>query len=182
MNFFRKIDYRNTSSSITCGNHSYSYKDLFYDINNFNFLAEEKSLVFIISENNYECVAAYSGISYFDSVVCLLDQSIKQEALDNLINKFKPSYIFQKKSRVAVDDWEVVFEIGIYCLYSTGYYKDYSIYKDLSLLLPTSGSTGSPKCVRLSYRNIYSNTVAICNYLNISSSDKVIKFIGIQNI
>ena len=57
MNFFRKIDYKNTSSSIICGNHSYSYKDLFHDINNFNFLIEEKSLVFIISENNYECVA-----------------------------------------------------------------------------------------------------------------------------
>ena len=174
MNFFRKIDYKNTSSSIICGNHSYSYKDLFHDINNFNFLIEEKSLVFIISENNYECVAAYSGVSYFDSVVLLLDQSIKQEALNNLISNFKPSYIFQNTSRTAADDWEVVFKIGVYCFYSTGHLKDYSIYKDLSLLLPTSGTTGSPKCVRLSYSNIYSNTVAICNYLNISSSDKVI--------
>ena len=93
--------------------------------------------------------------------------------MNNLINNFKPSYIFQNTSRTAVDDWEVVFKIGL-LLYSTGHLKDYSIYKDLSLLLPTSGSTGSPKCVRLSYSNIYSNTVAICNYLNISSSDKVI--------
>ncbi|OUX31806.1 MAG: hypothetical protein CBE24_04655 [bacterium TMED264] len=174
MNFFRKIDYENTSSSIICDNHIYSYKDLFYDIKNFNFLADQKSLVFIISENNYECLAAYSGVSYFDSVVLLLDQSIKQEALNNLINKFKPSYIFQNTSRMTLGNWEVVFEFGVYCFYSIGYVKDYSIYKDLSLLLPTSGTTGSPKCVRLSYSNIYSNTVAICSSLNISSSDKVI--------
>tara|TARA_S200000501_G_scaffold333082_1_gene336236 strand:- start:505 stop:1608 length:1104 start_codon:yes stop_codon:yes gene_type:complete len=75
---------------------------------------------------------------------------------------------------MTLGNWEVVFEFGVYCFYSIGYVKDYSIYKDLSLLLPTSGTTGSPKCVRLSYSNIYSNTVAICSSLNISSSDKVI--------
>ena len=46
--------------------------------------------------------SAYSGVSYFDSVVLLLDQSIKQEALNNLISNFKPSYIFQNTSRTAV--------------------------------------------------------------------------------
>ena len=95
MNFFRKIDYQNSSSNIICENQIYSYRDLFYDINKFNFLADKKSLVFILSENNYECVAAYSGVSYFDSVVLLLDRSIKEEALSTLINSFKPSYIFQ---------------------------------------------------------------------------------------
>ena len=174
MNFFRKIDYHNSSSNIMCDNQIYSYRDLFYDINKFNFLADKKSLVFILSENNYECVAAYSGVSYFDSVVLLLDRSIKEEALSTLINSFKPSYIFQNTKRMALDNWVPVLEIGVYCLYSTGYTKDYVLNKNLSLLLPTSGTTGSPKCVRLSYSNIYSNTVAICNYLNISSRDRVI--------
>ena len=99
MNFFKKIDYLNTSSNIICNNQTYSYKDLFHDINNFKFIADKKSLVFILSENNYECIAAYSGVSYFDSVVLLLDGSIKQEPLDNLINKFKPSYIFQNLAK-----------------------------------------------------------------------------------
>ena len=111
MNFFKKIDYLNTSSSIICNNQTYSYKDLFHDINHFKFIANKKSLVFILSENNYECIAAYSGVSYFDSVVMLLDGSIKQEPLNNLINKFKPSYIFQESSRVALDHWEVILRL-----------------------------------------------------------------------
>ena len=66
MNFFKNIDYQNTTSKIICDNNLYSYQDLFKDINNFKFLANQKSLVFIISENNYDCIAAYSGVSYFD--------------------------------------------------------------------------------------------------------------------
>ena len=88
MNFFKKIDYQNTSSNIICKNQTYSYKDLFHDINHFKFIASKKSLVFILSENNYECIAAYSGVSYFDSVVMLLDGSIKQEPLNNLIKSY----------------------------------------------------------------------------------------------
>ena len=85
MNFFKKIDYLNTSSSIICNNKTYSYKDLFHDINHFKFIAKKKSLVFILSENNYECIAAYSGVSYFDSVVMLLDGSINQETSTNIV-------------------------------------------------------------------------------------------------
>ena len=45
------------------------------------------------------------------------------------------------------------------------------LYSDLALLLPTSGTTGSSKFVRISHKNLYFNTVDICNYLKINSSD-----------
>ncbi|WP_114418150.1 AMP-binding protein [Marinospirillum perlucidum] len=45
---------------------------------------------------------------------------------------------------------------------------------DLALLLSTSGSSGSPKSVMLSYQNIYSNAESIAEYLQIQSTDVAI--------
>jgi acyl-CoA synthetase (AMP-forming)/AMP-acid ligase II len=46
------------------------------------------------------------------------------------------------------------------------------LHEDLALLLSTSGSTGSPKLVRLSHRNLASNAVAIADYLDIRETDR----------
>ncbi len=45
------------------------------------------------------------------------------------------------------------------------------LHQDLAVLLSTSGSTGSPKLVRLSHRNLESNASAICRYLKLNESD-----------
>jgi acyl-CoA synthetase (AMP-forming)/AMP-acid ligase II/peptidoglycan/LPS O-acetylase OafA/YrhL len=48
------------------------------------------------------------------------------------------------------------------------------LHPDLSLLLPTSGSTGSPKLVRLSRRNLEANAQAIVDYLKITPAERAI--------
>ena len=48
------------------------------------------------------------------------------------------------------------------------------IHNDLGLLLSTSGTTGSPKLVRLSYKNLQSNAESIGQYLNITAKEKPI--------
>ena len=46
------------------------------------------------------------------------------------------------------------------------------LHPDLALLLSTSGSTGSPKLVRLSRRNLVANATAIADYLDIRETDR----------
>ena len=46
------------------------------------------------------------------------------------------------------------------------------LHDDLALLMSTSGSTGSPKLVRLSHTNLASNAAAIAEYLDISETDR----------
>jgi hypothetical protein len=48
----------------------------------------------------------------------------------------------------------------------------HGLHPDLALLLSTSGSTGSPKLVRLSHRNLATNTAAIAEYLDIRETDR----------
>lgn len=48
---------------------------------------------------------------------------------------------------------------------------------DLCIMLSTSGSTGSPKCVKLSHTNLTSNAASIAEYLNITTDD-----VGVVNL
>jgi len=50
----------------------------------------------------------------------------------------------------------------------------YVVHPDLVVLLSTSGSTGSPKLVRLSWKNVESNAQSICQALNITSHSRAI--------
>jgi acyl carrier protein len=49
-----------------------------------------------------------------------------------------------------------------------------ALHPDLAVMLSTSGSTGSPKLVRLSGRNIASNAASIAEYLGITPHDRAI--------
>ena len=48
----------------------------------------------------------------------------------------------------------------------------HELHRDLALLLSTSGSTGSPKLVRLSRTNLVTNAEAIATYLDIRRTDR----------
>ncbi|MEV6402833.1 AMP-binding protein [Streptomyces bobili] len=48
----------------------------------------------------------------------------------------------------------------------------HELHPDLALLLSTSGSTGSPKLVRLSYDNLQANAESIATYLDIGEDDR----------
>ncbi len=48
----------------------------------------------------------------------------------------------------------------------------HELHPDLALLLSTSGSTGSPKLVRLSRANLESNAAAIAEYLDLGARDR----------
>jgi acyl-coenzyme A synthetase/AMP-(fatty) acid ligase len=50
----------------------------------------------------------------------------------------------------------------------------HELHPDLALLLSTSGTTGSPKLVRLSRANVASNAAAIADYLELTPADRAI--------
>jgi acyl-coenzyme A synthetase/AMP-(fatty) acid ligase len=56
----------------------------------------------------------------------------------------------------------------------------HDLHSELALLLSTSGSTGSPKLVRLSHDNLQANAEAIAGYLGIRDTDRAITTLPMQ--
>lgn len=56
----------------------------------------------------------------------------------------------------------------------------HELHPDLALLASTSGSTGSPKLVRLSAENLRSNAAAIADYLRLSPGDRAATTLPLQ--
>jgi len=67
--------------------------------------------------------------------------------------------------------YEVILSDWNYSLVKTGF-APVPMYEDLSLLLPTSGSTGSPKLVRHCYRNIEANAENVKNLFQLTPDEK----------
>jgi acyl-coenzyme A synthetase/AMP-(fatty) acid ligase len=109
------------------------------------------------------------------AVVALLHDRMDPVFYRNLLEAYKPEYIcFPDERPEHHPGWTELERFDSYSLVKTDYLIDYSPIDDLALLLTTSGSTGSPKFVRQSYRNVASNTQSIAEYLSIRSADKAI--------
>lgn len=129
----------------------------------------QRSLIFLLSENCIGSLLGYTA-ALSNRIVPLIISAATEEGLYNhLYELYHPEYLWlpQAKSEGKV----VVFSAWDYCLVKTGN-KPVPMYEKLSLLLPTSGSTGSPKLVRHSYRNIEANADNVRRLFKLDGKEK----------
>lgn len=136
---------------------------------------ERRRLVFLLCRNTTEAVIGYVGFLRNRVVPVMLDAAIDHELLHNLLELYHPSYIYAPGERkTEFEGADLLWEGKEYRLFQYRWKKTYAVHKDLALLLTTSGSTGSPKFVRQTYRNIQSNAEAIVEYLKIGPDERPI--------
>ena len=136
---------------------------------------EIRSLIFIVSTNSQESVTAYISSIINGIVTMLLDSSIQEDMLYTLLDSYMPKYIYAPASIFNnISGYCIIRQDSIYILHKREKNINYKINNNLALLLSTSGSTGSPKHVMLSYENIKDNTKAITEYLHINQKDRTI--------
>lgn len=130
----------------------------------------ERSLVFCVCKNCVPSIAGYVGFLQKRAVPVLLNAAIDGELLHELLAAYRPGFIWCPEGFA---DGEAIFSQDGYVLLPT-HEKAPAMDVQLALMLTTSGSTGSPKFVRQSYRNIESNTSSIVEYLDIRPEDRAI--------
>jgi acyl-coenzyme A synthetase/AMP-(fatty) acid ligase len=134
-----------------------------------------KSVVFCLCKNTIPSLAGYISFLRAGFVPLLLDGEQDMSLINTLLDIYKPLYIWLPQSAEEnFIETEKILSFHSYTLLKTKFNNQVKLYDDLALLLTTSGSTGSPKLVRLSYRNILSNAQAIAEYLNIDSNERPI--------
>ncbi len=151
-----------------------TYDNLVKEADSLASVIGKRTLVFSLCSNSLESLIGYVGFLRNDIVPVLLDSKLNAELLAKLLKTYEPAYVWLPSAEKNSVLGTPVYSYGSYDLVKTGYDVDITLYPELALLLTTSGSTGSPKLVRQSYRNIEANTESICEYLEITSSDRPI--------
>jgi len=134
-----------------------------------------RCLVFCLCTNTIGSIVGYTAFVEGKIPPVLLNAHLEKELLNNLLDSYLPSYLWTPEEMAAeFAGMETVYSSYNYTLLKTGYDKKYELYDELCLLLTTSGSTGSPKFVRQSYKNVLTNARQIVEYLELSETEKPI--------
>ncbi len=149
-----------------------SYKDLIIIFNQLSYILKKRSLILILCNNSLGSIISYLFCLYSNHVVILIDKKISDYELKRLIILYKPNYIISEDLRSLKNEKKIVPKIKIFGsnIYFTNS-KNVKLKTDLQLLLPTSGSMGASKFVKLSKSNLYKNTVSIIKYLKLNKKD-----------
>lgn len=119
-------------------------------------LAGVRQLIFLKAHNNIDTLIVYLAALAGQHPLMLLNPTIPEDKLALLIELYQPNLIIENLSISRLND------------------KTLNLAHDLTLLLSTSGSTGSPKQVALSAANLQSNAQSICDFLPIQQTDRTI--------
>lgn len=168
--------YRNQTAVVTEYNETLSYADLSAMSRDLAQIMTPRSLLVHLCRNDLGSFVGYVTCIQNKVVPILLNAQIAPEALQEFIDRYRPEFIYAPSEReILLPNSEVIYTKLGYSLLRTNLVQESSrLHDDLALLLTTSGSTGSPKLIRLSYKNIASNAASIAEYLELTLSERTI--------
>lgn len=121
-------------------------------------LPRARSLVFLRCAVTRETVAAYLALLERGHAPLLLESSLSADLMSGLVGRYDPAAIVDPQA-------------GVVERRSAGATE---LHPDLALLLTTSGSTGSPKLVRLSRKGVHANASAVAESLALTSEERAL--------
>lgn len=139
---------------------------------------EPRKLCFCLCENTIGSFVGYVAFMAHNIPTVLLDASKDIDIIEDLIDHYQPQYVWCPTGRWQMADgrWQSftpITEYEDYTMLQVGK-PDYEIHPDVLLCLTTSGTTGSPKLVKLTEKNLRSNAESIAEYLHITESERAI--------
>lgn len=121
-------------------------------------LGSERRLVMLVGANTLDALVVHLAALTAGHPVLLVPGD-HDEAVQSLIDAYDPDLVAHPDGGTWVLDERHPVSV-------------HDLHPDLALLLSTSGSTGSPKLVRLSHENLQANAESIADYLGIRDTDR----------
>ena len=152
-----------------------TYGELDVQAARFSEAVQGKGLLFCLCNNRIGSLVGYVACMEHHIPIVLLDGSKDLSVLLNLAAIYQPEYIWTDNEKVNEIAGETIYKYASYSLQKISYDVEVEkpeINPELALCLTTSGSTGSPKFVRLSAKNVLANAESIAVYLDIDENER----------
>ncbi len=156
-------------------NKNYTYSNIGSFKSKFEKNFKNKSLVLLITSNSAFSILFYISLMATKKkiILLLINENIKEKFTKQIIKKYKPNYILTNKI-INLNKYYPKRKFGNYFLLENKSINNENLNFINKLLIPTSGTTGNPKMVRLSLENLNENTKSIIKSLNIKKNDTTI--------
>lgn len=134
---------------------------------------EKKQLAFLYLNNDLDAISHFWRFMASKHAMALLSDDLKEGFKTSLEAIYQPTFIYDnKRTEIAGYTLETLEKGRLYRVFRRNTEGSSSaIHPDLKVLLSTSGTTGSPKFVKLSEVNILENALSIVDYLPIKNTD-----------
>lgn len=141
----------------------------------------EGGLVFLIAGETRDPILVYLACLEAGCPVVLLEPGLLSR-LGPLLDAYRPEAIFAPKQAASqVELGKPLLEVGDGALHIfPTRAREERVHPELAVLLTTSGSTGSPKVVRLTEANLLANARSIASYLELAPGERSIQGLPIQ--
>jgi len=168
---FELFHFKDNVACITPSGEHLTYGDLQAVTERIRCKTKPHQLVFSICGNTVGSLAGYVSFVNNNDATLMLDAHMERSAFDALYNAYLPRYIWSPEGFDVPKEANLVYAEREYQLWEMCE-NNTPVHDDLSVLLTTSGSTGSPKLVRLSKKNLESNARSIIEYLHITADER----------
>lgn len=148
-------------------------------VDDFHRYAENRTLIAIICRNTIGSAAGYIACMSHRIVPLMIGYSVDTNLRNELIQRYSPEYLWAPSEIDLQAGYEKIFSAYGYSLIKTGLTPP-KLYNDLSLLLTTSGSTGSPKLARHSYINVEANAENIAKFFALDKTERAMLDLPMQ--
>ena len=158
--------------SVIYNENKYLYQDVLDITDQIKDIFNGRHLIILTAENDLVSLSVYLRSIQSRTPIMLLSNDIDSSELEVIVGKFRPSYLISWKNSIfTFEDRHITGVLENYYLYEFKQFDPVKVFDKLALLLPTSGSTGAAKFVRISYQNIFNNTQSIIKFIKINCED-----------
>jgi long-chain acyl-CoA synthetase len=144
------------------------------------FTGTSKNLVLLLLDSEFDAIVCYLAALRAGHAVLILGAQAEVEDIERLTGVYQPDILLCPHD--AISGYETRHAVGRYRVHTATVPNPVPVHPELALLLSTSGSTSSPKAIRLSRSNLAVAALQVVEALEISQTDRAISGLPLSYI